>query len=79
MIRTLAAILVALAFPLAVAAQQQAEDPKLSIARELLSARDAQIIALGAQAITLDAKVKELTKALEEEKAKAKPPEAPKG
>lgn len=76
--RSLCLSAAALTLPWPAAAQQQTEDPRLSVARELLGARDAQIIALGAQAISLDARVKELTKALEEEKAKAKSPEAQK-
>jgi len=77
--KKLALIGVVLALASPAAAQSPPLDPVVAGYQQLLTEANGRVAALIGQAATLDAKVKELTKALEEEKAKAKPPEAPKG
>jgi phage shock protein A len=73
--KKLALIGVALMLAAPAFAQQQQPDPAAAVYKQLLSEANDRVAALAPIAATLDAKVKELTKALEEEKAKTKPAE----
>lgn len=69
MLRALVAAALTAAVVTPAVAQQP--DPAIAIYRQLLSEANDRVAAMGGHNASLDAKVKELTKALDEEKAKA--------